>query len=979
MMRLSQAARKAGISVPRAAEFLATKGFVIENNPNSKITSEQYDLLMKEFESSANETKEAKELSIGRKPDNIVINATTSKKKHDEDDEEILIKNLISDKKEREKTDDKEELPEVISKEKETPEVIKEEDTGHKLQGIKVLGKIDLSDPKKGKKTPEEKKEVIKEKEEPPVNVVKEEVKTPEIEVKAEKEVIPVKEEIKEKEIPVQETKEKEKEKEKEPEKEKEKEKEEVKTVVKEPVEKTVVVEEADIVVPTELIEAKAETLKGLTVLGKIVLPVSPDKKKGKPETNSNNSNADKKKRKRITSSPVKNFTDFKNDKNKKPANNQGGGNNNQGNRNNNNQQNKQPATEKEIQDKIKSTLAKLSGGNKGPVSRAKYRKDKRNAMAEADNERMQQEKDDSKILKVTEFISANDLSSMMDVSVNEIIKVCLSLGMFVSINQRLDAEAITVIADEFGYDAQFVTAEEEVGGTEEEIDDPESLEDRAPIVTIMGHVDHGKTSLLDYIRKTRIAHGEAGGITQHVGAYDVKTDSGKRITFLDTPGHEAFTAMRARGAKITDIVIIVVAADDNVMPQTKEAINHAMVAGVPIIIAINKIDKPAANPDKIKEELAKENILVEDWGGKYQCELVSAKSGVGIPQLLEKVLLEAELLQLKANPNRNAAGSVIEASLDKGRGYVANVMVQTGTLRVGDIVLAGANFGRVRAMLDHMGKKLDKAGPSTPVQILGLNGAPQAGDKLQVMNEEREAREIAGKREQLMREQSIRTKKHITLDEIGRRLAIGNFKELNIIVKGDVDGSVEALSDSMLKLSTEEIQVRIIHKAVGAISESDVLLASASDAVIVGFQVRPTPNSRKLAEKEQIEIRMYSIIYDAINDVKAAMEGMLEPKMEEVITATVEIRQVFSVSKIGSIAGCYVLEGMIKRSHQVRVVRDGIVLHTGKIESLKRVKDDVSEVKTGFECGLMIQNFNDIQEGDIIEAFELKEVKRKL
>ncbi|HSZ26388.1 MAG TPA: translation initiation factor IF-2, partial [Cytophagaceae bacterium] len=508
--------------------------------------------------------------------------------------------------------------------------------------------------------------------------------------------------------------------------------------------------------------------------------------------------------------------------------------------------------------------------------------------------------------------------------------------------------------------------------------DAPEDLTVRAPIVTIMGHVDHGKTSLLDYIRKSKVASGEAGGITQHIGAYNVITDSDKPITFLDTPGHEAFTAMRARGAKITDIVIIVVAADDSVMPQTKEAINHAMVAGVPIVIAINKIDKPSANPDKIKEELAKENILVEDWGGKYQCELISAKSGVGIPELLEKVLLEAELLDLKANPDKNAVGAIIEASLDKGRGYLATVMVQAGTLKIGDVILAGANFGRVKAMYDHRGAKISKAGPSTPVQILGLNGAPQAGDKLQVM-EEREAREIATKREQLIREQSIRTKKHITLDEIGRRLAIGNFKELNIIVKGDVDGSVEALSDSLLKLSTEEIQVRIIHKAVGAISESDVLLASASDAIIVGFQVRPSSSARKVAEKEEIEIRLYSIIYDAINEVKAAMEGMLEPKVEEVIVGSAEVRQVFKISKIGTIAGSYVTEGFIKRNNQVRVIRDGIVMHTGKIEALKHLKEDRNEIKFGFECGISVVNFNDILEGDIIESFEEKEVKRKL
>jgi len=590
----------------------------------------------------------------------------------------------------------------------------------------------------------------------------------------------------------------------------------------------------------------------------------------------------------------------------------------------------------------------------------------------------MLQEQEESKVLKVTEYISANDLASLMGASVNEVISACLGLGMFVSINQRLDAEAITVIADEFGYSIEFASTEEEAEIDEEE-EDPENLTDRAPIVTIMGHVDHGKTSLLDYIRKSKIAQGEAGGITQHIGAYNVITESGKKITFLDTPGHEAFTAMRARGAKLTDIVIIVVAADDNVMPQTKEAINHAQVAGVPIVIAINKIDKPGANPDKIKEELSKENILVEDWGGKYQCELISAKTGVGIPELLEKVLLEAEILELKANADKKAAGTVVEASLDKGRGYLSTVLVQGGTLHIGDIVLAGAYYGRVKAMTDHRGVKQKDAGPSTPVQVLGLNGAPQAGDKFQVMESERDAREIATKREQLLREQSIRTKKHITLDEIGRRLAIGNFKELNVIVKGDVDGSIEALSDSLLRLSTEEVQVRIIHKAVGAISESDVLLASASDAIVIGFQVRPSASARKLAEQEEIEIRLYSIIYDAINEVKDAMEGMLAPKLEEVITGNIEVREVFKISKVGTIAGCYVTDGQVKRNSKVRLIRDGIVVHTGTILALKRFKDDVSEVKTGYECGLSIKDFNDIEVGDTIEGFEEKETKRTL
>jgi len=590
----------------------------------------------------------------------------------------------------------------------------------------------------------------------------------------------------------------------------------------------------------------------------------------------------------------------------------------------------------------------------------------------------MQQQVEDAKTLKVTEFISANDLATLMDVSVNDVISTCMSLGMFVSINQRLDAESITVISDEFGYNVEFTTSEDEVT-VEEHQDSNDELLDRAPIVTIMGHVDHGKTSLLDFIRSANVTAAEAGGITQHIGAYDVTTELGKRIAFLDTPGHEAFTAMRARGAKITDVVIIVVAADDNVMPQTKEAINHAQVAGVPIVIAINKIDKPNSNPEKIKEELSKINLLVEDWGGKYQCQEISAKTGEGIEELLEKVLLEAELLELKANPNKNAVGSVIEATLDKGRGYITTILVQSGNLKVGDVMLAGSHYGKVKAMFDHRGHKLQNVGPSTPAAVLGLGGAPQAGDKFNVMDSEREAREIATKREQIQREQSIRTKKHITLDEIGRRLAIGSFQELNVIVKGDVDGSVEALSDSLLKLSTDEIEVNIIHKGVGQISESDVLLASASDAVIVGFQVRPSNSASRLAENEEIEIRLYSVIYNAINDVKDAMEGMLAPTVEEVITGNVEVREVFKISKVGTVAGCYVTSGLVKRSNQVRLVRDGIVVHTSAIGQLKRFKDDVSEVKSGYECGISLKNFKDIQVGDVIEGFEEKEVKRTL
>ncbi|QKG53360.1 translation initiation factor IF-2 [Hymenobacter sp. BRD67] len=634
---------------------------------------------------------------------------------------------------------------------------------------------------------------------------------------------------------------------------------------------------------------------------------------------------------------------------------------------------------DKQIQEQIKATLAKLSGGkNNAAANRAKYRRDKRGMAAEEREALRAQNELDAKTLKLTEFISANDLASLMDVNVNEVIKVCLGMGMFVSINQRLDAEAITVIADEFGYDVEFLSAEED----EEPIDmtdAPEDLQPRAPIVTIMGHVDHGKTSLLDYIREASVAKGEAGGITQHIGAYEVRTKSGNPITFLDTPGHEAFTAMRARGAKVTDIAIIVIAADDSVMPQTKEAINHAQAAGVPIIIAINKIDKPAANSEKIREELSQMNILVEEWGGKYQSQEVSAKSGIGVDDLLEKVLLEAELLDLKANPDRNAVGTVIEAELDKGRGYVTTVLVQTGTLNVGDIVLAGPHYGRVKAMTDYRGKKKKVAGPATPVQVLGLTGAPQAGDRIQVMETEREARELATQRQQLAREQSIRTKKHITLDEIGRRLAIGSFKELNILVKGDVDGSVEALSDSLLKLSTPEVKVNILSKGVGAISESDVLLASASDAIIIGFQVRPSQSARRLAEQEQIDVRLYSIIYNAINEVKDAMEGMLAPTVQEMVVANAEVRQVFNITKVGVIAGCMVTDGTFTRKTRVRVVRNGIVQYTGEIQDLKRFKDDVSEVRQGYECGISVKNFHDLQEGDNIEGFEEQEIKRKL
>lgn len=637
----------------------------------------------------------------------------------------------------------------------------------------------------------------------------------------------------------------------------------------------------------------------------------------------------------------------------------------------------KPAVSEKEIQEQIKSTLAKL-GSSKGTTSRAKYRKEKRTHFAEEQAEARLQADEAAKKLQVTEFISASDLASLMGISINELLSACMNLGMLVSINQRLDAEAITIIADEFGYQVEFTDVKAQQIEEEEE-GDPKDLVERAPIVTIMGHVDHGKTSLLDYIRNTQITKTEAGGITQHIGAYQVTTANGKRIAFLDTPGHEAFTAMRARGARLTDIAIIVIAADDGVRPQTKEAINHAKLAGVPIIIAINKIDKPGANPDKVKEELANLNILVEDWGGKYQSQGVSAITGEGVDQLLEKVLFEAELLELKANPHKKARGTVIEASLDQGRGYLATIMVEDGTLRIGNVVLAGAYYGKIKAMFDYQGKHQKEVGPATPVQVLGLNGAPQAGDTFTMMAAEKEAREIATHRQQILREQGFRTKSHITLDEIGRRLAIGNFKELNIIIKGDVDGSVEALSDSLLKLSTEEIKVKILHKGVGAIVDSDILLAAASDAIIIGFQVRPSASARKLAEREGIEIRLYSIIYDAINNIKDAMEGMLAPTIEEIITGSAAVREVFKITGIGMVAGCYVTEGYIKRSNQIRVIRDSIVIYTGTMKQLKHFKEDVQQVKSGFECGISITNFNDLKVNDVIEGFEQKEIERKL
>lgn len=1022
--RLKQVATTLNIGTSTIVDYLSAKGFEVENKPTTKITAEQFGMLAKEFASSMQEKQEADEIHIGKKPQtNQVVESepTHEPKKSSEPEEEILIKNASTPK-----------APETPA-----PAPKKEEPAAEpvsKLPGIKVLGKIELDAkgrPVSKQPEPEAKPEAPKAEEKPvpapapapeapkaaePAKPVAPAAPAPEVKKEAAKAEQPAKAQPQQPEAPKQpaapaqpETKAPEAPaKPQQPETPKQPaaatpatEKPATPAAPKEPVaekapqqpaapaeasnstEKT----QEDI----EKITAKADQLKGLTVLGKIELPVESRRKGSKPVASSDDRKGKKKKRKRIMvategGQPGAQGPGQGNQRPTQPAQQPGGNRPDRGN-----QRPPKPAkgrtarpektevSDKEIQEQIKATLAKLSGGKGGGGNRAKYRREKRSAIADATEERRMQEQAESKTLRVTEFVSANDLASLMDVSVNDVIKVCMQLGMFVSINQRLDAEAITIIADEFGYNVEFITTEDEQGLEDIVEENEDALIERAPIVTIMGHVDHGKTSLLDYIRSANVTAGEAGGITQHIGAYKVQTESGRTVTFLDTPGHEAFTAMRARGAKVTDVVIIVVAADDSVMPQTKEAINHAQAAGVPIIIALNKVDKPGANPDKVREELAQLNILVEEWGGKYQAQEVSAKTGQGIPDLLEKVLLEAELLELKANPERQAIGTVIEASLDKGRGYVATVLVQTGNLKVGDVVLAGSHYGRVKAMTDHRGKKMKEAGPSTPVQLLGLDGAPQAGDKFIVMDSEREAREIATNRSQLQREQNLRTRKHITLDEIGRRLAIGTFKELNVIVKGDVDGSVEALSDSLLKLSTPEVQVSIINKGVGAISESDVLLASASDAIIIGFQVRPSQNARKLAEQEQIDVRLYSIIYDAINEVKDAMEGMLAPTLKEEITGNVEVREVFKISKVGTIAGCMVTDGTIQRNSKVRLVRDGIVVLDGEILALKRFKDDVAEVRQGYECGISLKGYNDIQVGDIIEAYVEKEVKRTL
>ncbi len=969
MMRLSQVAKILKVATTTIVDHLSAEGFKVESSPNTKIDGEQIHVLAEDFDSD--------ELRAVLKPteEDSEPKAPPAVESRDDDVVRYFREEPVA------RTPAPEPAPEP------EPEIAK---TENKLPGVKVIGKVDLDS--KGNvippkihtpdpvPTPEEKKE--EESQHQPVAETKEEYPaeqkveaTTEVPVTqapvAAEEAVSDEQDIEE--IPFEENKE-------------DDHSDGAGNETAEPGETS---EEKPQAPDDEVIAARNKPLKGLTVVGKIELPTERSKKKEDASAEDSDRKR-KRKRKRIrgeVKTENKPSTDVQSPQSSgqtTQGGNRGGANAPAGESNKfkgaaggRRREKREEVSQKEVSENIKATMARLSGSSSARGASAKARRRRERSGDDLD-EQLDSRQD--KLLRVTEFVSANELSSLMDVSVQEVISVCLNMGLFVSINQRLDAEAIAFIADEFGYEVQFISAEEEIeGDSEEEADDEADLVERAPIVTIMGHVDHGKTSLLDYIRKANVVSGEAGGITQHIGAYSVKTQTGKLVTFLDTPGHEAFTAMRARGAKVTDVVIIVIAADDSIMPQTREAINHAQVAGVPIVFAFSKVDKPGANPDKIREELSQMNLLVEDWGGKYQAQEISSKTGLGIEDLLEKVLLEAEMLELKANPKRRANGTVIEASLDKGRGYVTTLLVQNGTMRVGDIILAGAHFGRVKAMTDYRGNRLKEAGPSTPVQLLGLNGAPQAGDKFNITESEREAREIATKREQILREQSIRTRKHITLEEIGRRKAIGNFKQLNLIVKGDVDGSVEAISDSLLQQSTEEVQVNIIHKAVGQISESDVNLAIASDAIIVGFQVRPSPSAKKMAEQEQIEIRHYSVIYQAIEEIKDAILGMLAPTVEEVVTGNIEIREVFKISRIGTIAGCYVTDGFVKRNNKIRVVRAGIVIHTGEIDSLKRYKDDVQEVRSGYECGLNVKNFNDIEVGDIIESFEFKEVKRTL
>jgi translation initiation factor IF-2 len=934
-IRLGKAAGELNVGISTLVEFLDSKGVKIDSNPNTKLEGEHFEMLSTEFAADFSLKEKTKQVIPAREKretislrDNRVDEtpAPVEEPVEEEKKEEVVPPAPVLEEVKVEVVEEIVETPvvekaEEVKEEPKTEEPAPEKKSEESSSDVKVIGKIDLdsinSKTRPSKKSQEEKKEE---------KAAAAEV-TKKVMASTQKAAKP-----------------------------------EEKVVEKKPAEEPKVI---------ETIRVGKRTLSGPTVLGKIELPVEKQKTSHKAAD-------DRKKRKRIKKvDPAKNTGPNPNAGNGNGPRGANGGGANRRFDKNAPRTPKAEITEKDIEKEIKDTLARLS--NKGGKSKAsKNRRAKRDVNAQRrEVEQMEQEAQE-RFIKLSEFVTVSELASMMNVQSTQVISACMSLGIFASINQRLDAETIQIVAEEFGFVTEFVSAEVQDAILDVE-DKPEDLETRPPIITVMGHVDHGKTSLLDRIRNENVIDGEAGGITQHIGAYSVMLKNERRLTFLDTPGHEAFTAMRARGAQITDVAVIIVAADDDVMPQTKEAISHAQAADVPMVFAINKIDKPGANPDKVKEQLSNMNILVEDWGGKYQCQEISAKKGINIEELLEKILLEADLLDLKANPNKKAVGTVIESSLDKGKGYVTNMLVEAGTLRVGDIVLVGRNYGRVRAMHDEHGVVLKEAGPATPVSILGINGAPSAGDKFHILEDEREARTIATKREQLYREQGLRTTKHITLDEIGRRLAIGDFKELNLIVKGDVDGSIEALADSLLNLSTEQIAIRVVHKGVGAISEADVNLASASDAIIVGFQVRPTLGARKLAEQEEIDIRLYSIIYKAIDEIKSAMEGMLSPDIEEKIVGSAEIRETFDITKVGTIAGCYVLDGIIKRSSKIRVIRDGIVVHTGVLGSLKRFKDDVKEVKNNYECGLNIDKFNDIKEGDIVEAFEEVEVARKL
>lgn len=931
-IRLSKVTKECNVGLQTVVEFLQKKGFGdVEATPNTKISEEQYEMLLKEFSPDKGLRSQAAKLSQQRQ-----------------------------ENKENKKESSR-------SKQQKKAEMIKVE--VEKVEGPKILGHIDLNAPQKAKPAP--KAEPAKE------TPKQEEVAVQEKPVTAEKETVQKPEAV-----------------------------ETVQAAPKPKEEKPAVGSEVDGVFR---LNPAPQAGPGITVKGHIDLSAlnqsTRPKKKTKEEKrrereeknrpNGQQGQGDRKKRTRIgkervdvnaVASQIQN-----NGGNSSQKNRQGNNANNNANAAGNSGKNKQrhknhpkqapvqaEVSDEEVAKQVRETLARLTNKNNKMGKGAKYRREKREAIRAGIEEEIQAEAAESKILKLTEFVTANELATMMNIPVTQVIATCMSIGIMVSINQRMDAETINLVAEEFGFQTEYVSTEvsEAVNVAE---DDEEDLLPRAPIVTVMGHVDHGKTSLLDYIRQTNVIAGEAGGITQHIGAYNVKLQDGRHVTFLDTPGHEAFTAMRARGAQVTDIAIIIIAADDSIMPQTKEAINHAMAANVPIVFAINKVDKPTANPEKIKEGLAQMNFLVEDWGGKYQSQDISAKKGIGVEELLEKVLLEAEMLDLKANPNRKAMGTIIESSLDKGRGYVATVLVSNGTLRVGDVMLAGTHYGRVKAMLDERGRRVKEIGPAQAATILGLNGAPQAGDAFHIMDSDQEAREIASKREHLAREQGLRTLKRVDLNEIGRRIALGDFKELNLIVKGDVDGSIEALSDSLIKLSTEKIQVNVIQKAVGQISESDVNLAAASDAIIVAFQVRPSAAARKLAEQEGVDIRTYSVIYDAIEEVKDAMEGMLSPEIKEEVTAQVEVRQVYHISKVGTVAGAYVIDGKVHRTDKARVVRDGIVVFTGDINALKRFKDDVKEVSTNFECGLSLVNYNDLREGDIIETFAEIEIKAKL